>query len=41
MKQRKNRNLHVVRESEDPTDKSAGRLYGQPEVEVTEREIRA
>ena len=41
MKQRKNRNLHVVRESEDPTDKSAGRLYGQTEVEVTEREIRA
>lgn len=41
MKQRKNRNLHVVRESEDPTDKSAGRLYGQAEVEVTEREIRA
>ena len=41
MKQRKNRNLHVVRESEDPTDKRAGRLYGQAEVEVTEREIRA
>lgn len=41
MKQRKNRNLHVVRKSEDPTDKRAGRLYGQAEVEVTEREIRA
>lgn len=40
MKQRKNRNLHVVRESEDPTDKGAGRLWGRAEVEVTEREIR-
>ena len=39
MKQRKNHNLHVVRESEDPRDKNAGGLYGQ--VEVTEREIRA
>ncbi len=41
MKQQKNKNLYVVRESEDPTDKYAEDLQDYNEVKLAEREIRA
>lgn len=41
MKQQKNKNLYVVRESEDPTDKYAKDLQDYNEVKLVEREIRA